>query len=122
MQKIHFIIILTIITLLACNNNPKKNNQTSKIKKSDTIDLYLFKEKNGWGYNILINGKTYIHQPIIPGIEGLYPFPDKQTAIKTGELMIKKMIEKRMMHPTISLKELDKIGIDTLLIHNENEY
>jgi methylase of polypeptide subunit release factors len=67
----------------------------------------LFKNGNGWGYDILVNNKPYIHQPFIPALEGQVPFGDKESARKTARLVVDKL--KNHKSPGITREELNSI-------------
>ncbi len=67
-------------------------------------------KSQGWGYDIYINDKKLIHQPIIPAIPGNNPFKTEKDALKTGLLAVDKM-KKSGSLPTLSVKELDSLGI-----------
>ena len=51
----------------------------------------VFESEGGWGYDILYNNKTIIHQPFIPAIDGKKPFSTKLLAEKTSRLVINKL-------------------------------
>lgn len=40
----------------------------------------LFRSGCGWGYDIVCNGRTVIHQPFMPALPGNAPFPDRRSA------------------------------------------
>lgn len=63
-----------------------------------------------YGYNILLNGRIFIHQPHIPAISGHKGFAKMQDAQKVAELVIHKL--RQNLIPSISLEELDSLGID----------
>ena len=44
----------------------------------------LFRSGGGWGYDIVYNGKAVIHQPYIPALPGMNPFPDRHSARKVA--------------------------------------
>ena len=66
-----------------------------------------FKSEQGWGYDILIKEKIYIHQPFMPAVEGEVPFKSEKAAEKTAKLMIKKLKHHKV--PSVSREELQKI-------------
>jgi len=70
------VIILTAVTLTI---------------RGRSFNIELYRSGQGWGYDILRNKKVYIHQPFIPAFEGQVPFSTRQSAIKTGRLVIKKI-------------------------------
>jgi hypothetical protein len=69
------------------------------------IDVY--KSGQGWGYDILVKNKLYIHQPFIPAVEGQVPFSDKQSARKTGMLVIRKLKNHKI--PSVTKEEIKSI-------------
>jgi hypothetical protein len=69
------------------------------------VDIY--KSGNGWGYDIIKNNKSYIHQPYMPVVEGQVPFSNKQSARKTGRLVVKKI--RNHKSPAVTREELKSI-------------
>lgn len=70
-----------------------------------TVDVY--KSGQGWGYDVLVNKNVYIHQPYIPVINGQMPFPDKNSAKKTGRLVANKLRSHKA--PALTKEELTGI-------------
>ena len=64
----------------------------------------VFKSEGGWGYDILYNNKTIIHQPFIPAIDGQKPFSTKLLAEKTSHLVINKLRNNKS--PRLSVGEV----------------
>ncbi len=64
----------------------------------------------GYGYDILINGERYIHQTNIPAVSGNQFFVSMQEA-KTTAMYVCYKIQNNIMPPTISVHELDSLGI-----------
>jgi hypothetical protein len=69
--------------------------------------LKVIHSGDGWGYEIRINNRPYIHQPYIPAVEGNLPFSDKKTARRTGRIVIEKL--KDHQPPGLTREEIDKI-------------
>ena len=68
----------------------------------------VFRTSNdGWGYDILVNKKLFIHQESIPALGGSQPFPNPELARKTALLIINKM--KNGAPPTVTTFELKHI-------------
>ena len=67
-------------------------------------NIELFKSGNGWGYDILKDNITYIHQPYIPAVAGQIPFPEKKSARKAGRLVIKKI--RNHQSPALTQEEI----------------
>jgi hypothetical protein len=81
-------------------------------KNSNSISIIQsipFKTENGWGYNILVNDKIYIHQEYIPAINGKQSFQSRLEAQETGILVIKKIKKGQM--PVIKTKDLDSLKV-----------
>ena len=76
---------------------------------SQVYSLQVIKLPNGWGYDILKYNKPYIHQTIIPAVEGVMPFPDENSARRTGMLVLEKIHENKS--PRITEKEIDSLRI-----------
>lgn len=56
---------------------------------------------NTWGYDILLNGKLYIHQPMQPGVVGNNGFITRKEAAYVAKLVIEK-IKKKIFPPTVA--------------------
>ncbi len=81
-------------------------------QKDSNIEYLTFEVENGWGYDIKINQKTFIHQDVIPAINKSIPFNSKEDAEKVAKLIIEK-IKKKEMPPAVSKKEIHQLGINT---------
>lgn len=67
-------------------------------------------QASGFGYNIMMDGHTFIHQPSIPSIQGNKGFHSIQQAEKTANFVIYKLTH-NMMPPSVTPKELDSLGV-----------
>ncbi len=82
------------------------------ILQKENIQLQTFKTATGWGYEILKDDKVYIHQEIIPAIEGFKSFITKEEAEKVGNLVIQKIKNKQGGGlPQITNEEIDSLQI-----------
>lgn len=77
------------------------------IRRGHSYDVELFRNGNGWGYDILKDGRTLIHQPYIPAIEGEIPFSSEEEAGKTARIVVKKLRKKQI--PSVSREEMEKL-------------
>ncbi len=97
---------------------PQENVTDSQFPQihSDNIEVKTFEVKDstgkskGWGYDIFVDSKRMIHQPIIPAISGNNAFKTEKDAQKTGALAAEK-IKTTGSLPTLSVKELDSLGV-----------
>ena len=88
---------------------PSFNSQSLEVKPFEVKDT-LSGKSLGWGYDIYVDGKRNIHQPILPGVPGNQHFSSKKDATITGTFAVNKMKQTGGL-PTISIKELDSLGI-----------
>ena len=93
-----------------CTNYTQQKISNKSIVPTDTIYYKTFKTEHGWGYDIFVNGKLYIHQASIPAVSGNKSFAKEEYAAKTAEMVIDK-IKKHILPPAISIKELDSIKV-----------
>lgn len=66
--------------------------------------------KNTFGYDILIDGRPFIHQPHIPCIPGNEGFTSKEKAQKVAEFVVKK-IRKNEVPPTVTMNDLQAMNV-----------
>jgi hypothetical protein len=86
-------------------------SEALSVKSDFSIEVFENKDgTGGFGYDLLNGGKVTIHQPHIPAVSGTSGFSSKEDAEKVGNLMLLK-IQKGIMPPTITVEELDSLGI-----------
>lgn len=118
---------LPVFGMMGCMPNESKNETSNEAVtqtspgynqfKNSKITVEVFKvdsiETNGsrgWGYDIMIDEKLYIHQPNIPAIMGNNGFSSEENAKKAGEFIVNK-IRNNIMPPSVSPEELDSLGV-----------
>ncbi|HMJ70738.1 MAG TPA: DUF4907 domain-containing protein [Cyclobacteriaceae bacterium] len=67
-------------------------------------------EDEGYGYDVYADGKLLIHQPGIPGQQGIKGFRTKADSEKVVRLVVKKLKNKEMP-PTVSEEELRELKV-----------
>ncbi len=83
---------------------------------SQNVEVKTFEAKDekgkstGWGYDLFVDGKRTIHQPIIPAVPGNSAFATEEDARKTGQLAADKMKITGSL-PTVLVHDLDSLGI-----------
>jgi Domain of unknown function (DUF4907) len=70
----------------------------------------IFTEQQGWGYQLLDNGKVFINQPHIPAVQGNKGFSSEEKAIICAEFALMK-VDEGMIPPTLTKIELDSLGV-----------
>jgi Domain of unknown function (DUF4907) len=64
---------------------------------------------SGWGYEILVDHKTFIHQEYIPAIVGKKAFLTKDDAMRTAGLAVEKLVHGKQ--PAITKNDLITLKI-----------
>jgi hypothetical protein len=71
------------------------------------INYKIFQTEGGWGYDIIVKKKIFIHQESVPSFTGEKAFVTKEQAEKVAELIINKI--KRKQPPAVTTFELRQI-------------
>ena len=79
-------------------------------RRQNHYEVQVVRNPSGWGYNILNNGKPFIHQPTIPGVPGMVAFSSQEQARQVGERVVEK-IEQTEALPTLTHEELRQLGV-----------
>lgn len=100
-----FVFLFVLILAFSCSQPADKDNN-KKRKASEIISVQPFRidSLKGWGYEIVLGNKVYIHQENIPALEGNRVFTSREDAMKTGNLVREKMIANKP--PTLSKEEV----------------
>lgn len=96
---------------LAIDTTPKPNPYINSKVETQVFSNDTTKDKNlgGFGYNILIDGKMYVHQPHIPAVAGNKGFTSLGAANRAAAFVAYK-IKNNIMPPSITEAELDSVG------------
>ncbi len=120
MANYTFIFLVLITLLCSCQGDspaPEIAPPDTTTTATETVEpveqnysIELLEGENGWGYNILLNGKAFIRQPNIPAIPGNQGFDSKEKAQKTADFVLNK-IKNGIMPPSTSKEELENLGV-----------
>ena len=97
--------VLSLIVIIGFSAKPDKTDHKNMV----LIESATFQVPGGWGYNILVDRKIFIHQQTIPSIAGNKIFLTKQDAEKTSNLIIQKITDKKL--PSITKNDLDSLQV-----------
>ena len=104
-------ILLTIKFSSESTEVEATKSKPKNLSEAADIQLKIISSENEtFGYNILVNDKTIIHQPNIPAVSGNQGFQTREDAKKVGKLVIQKLRNKKFP-PTITVDELDSLGV-----------
>ena len=73
------------------------------------VELKAIQTPRGWGYDILTNGRPYIHQNIIPDIKGEHGFQSKEEALAVGQKVYERLVANQI--PVISIEEMRQLNV-----------
>ncbi len=76
------------------------------------VQVLAYRTSSGWGYEIEVEGKVFIHQDNIPAVQGNKSFQSADDALKVGTLVLDKM--KNNKKPVITVDELKAMGIKNM--------
>ena len=113
MTKQKMLWLAAVLSVACCIIIVTKNNQKAKHQLSYTV----FKSKNGWGYNILVDTSILIHQAVVPIMQTQSGFGKEQQAQQAAALVLQKL--KTHKEPTINNAELQAILLEKDLAANE---
>ena len=104
------IIFLPLFCANPSENKKASENENVQELKNDSIGISVkpFQIDGGWGYDIYIDGKRYIHQPHLPAVGGNQPFATELQAKKVGAFVADK-IGRGIMPPSVTPAEVDSL-------------
>jgi hypothetical protein len=115
----YLFLSFAVYLIVSCNDAQsnkkdlkKEDSSESNALKTESFEYEMktiYSEEQGWGYQILKNGKTLINQPNIPAVQGNKGFSSKKNAEKTGQFVLSK-IQKGQFPPMVTPEELDSLG------------
>ncbi len=89
---------------------PSQNVEVKTFEVKDDPSTGSGGKSKGWGYDLFVDGKRSIHQPIIPAVPGNSSFKTEEDARKIGQLAADRMKITGSL-PTILVHDLDSLGI-----------
>jgi len=105
MKYLLIIAISFSILMISCHNV----DNSEEVAASREVKLSYFETVYGWGYDIKINGKDYIHQENLPCQCGREGFKTKEKAALAAEFLKEKIINNDRFI-TVSKTQLDSLG------------
>ena len=103
------VLVLLVVAYFLYQNFHKEKEVPNPYENSE-ITAVAIEGENGWGYDVLIDGNIYVHQPTIPAVGGNKGFKSETDAKMAADLVIGK-IRAGILPPTVSVEELQAIGV-----------
>lgn len=104
MKKRRFLISTAAAVVLVCSATAIV---VASRQDRDEYRSVVFRSGNGWGYDIFHGQDKIISQPVVPGIPGNIPFPDRKTARTMAETVTGKL--SRGEYPGLDIREAERI-------------
>ena len=106
MTKRHNIIVLIIAFIVSVGIWIKALNKNNS-KKKNQLSAKIFEGLNGWGYDILVDDSSFIHQEYIPVIAVKKGFAKKKEAEMAASIVLQKLQQNKL--PTLTTFDLQQI-------------
>jgi hypothetical protein len=84
------VVMAALVTFSACQNrqaNPPTTNAEEKIP----LQFATYRTPQGWGYDILVDRKVFIHQDFIPAMQGKMGFDSEAKAELAARTVMRKL-------------------------------
>jgi hypothetical protein len=105
-KRIYIVVgVIFILIIIGFSVKTAKTDNDRMLK----VESVLLSNASGWGYEILVDHKIFIHQEYVPAIVGKKTFLTKEDAMKTAGLVIEKLV--RGKQPTITKNDLTVLKI-----------
>ncbi len=109
-KRVLLILIIAVAMLITASAVMlSKKNRSNTDPNMVPVALHTFKMTDGWGYEVLVDKKIFIHQDCIPAISLYKRFRTESEALSIGNLLIDKI--RKGKKPTISLAEINEAHI-----------
>jgi len=119
------VLIILVLVFVSCEDAiPKEspNNEGVTLtdkpveaekgeKNSSVYEVRTVENASGWGYEVWQDGAMVIKQEHIPAVQGIRAFSSQEQAQKAAEI-IKAKLDQGIFPPTMSMAELQSIGVD----------
>ena len=101
------ILLSACFIMPACQNNTA-NSPAATAQQKVPLEFATYRTPQGWGYDILVDRKVYIHQDFIPAVQGRMGFDSEAHAEIAARAIMNKM--KKGEKPFITPAELKALG------------
>lgn len=106
-NKSFFVVVVLALLVVEFKYSVLDDNSAADDRLS--VKVLSFRTTSGWGYEIRIDDKPFIHQDYIPAIQGNKSFQSPEDALKVGNYLLEKM--KNRKRPFVTIDELKGMKI-----------
>jgi hypothetical protein len=109
----HRFALIAVLFLLSLSSRGQEATQfpSTDEHRAAALTYRIIDAPNGtYGYDILSNGRLFVHQTNVPGLPGNEGCRTREQAEQLAALVITK-VQKGEMPPTVTTEELKELGI-----------
>ena len=100
--------ILTFLVLSLTFQCGGEGTESERASQAESINCFPVEVEGGWGYEIYVGGKKYIHQPYLPAVGGKQPFANKAEALAVGNFVRSKLL-RGITPPSVTTAQVDSL-------------
>jgi hypothetical protein len=101
---------LLAASLMAIGSCQNSTDSTASDKDKLPITDSIYRSGTGWGYNVYVDHKLYIKQPLIPAVQGRQYFKTEEDATKVATLVITKIMQHHFP-PRVDIEEMKQLHV-----------
>ena len=105
----HHILVLLAALLIAAGSAFYILTVKKSAPPAHHLHYSTFKTDHGWGYDIMVDDRIVIHQPMQPGKSGYDGFPTEKEAATDAQNVIESI--KSGTHPFFGQKQTQRPGV-----------
>ena len=119
----HIIILSIVFAFFVSCKNENSTQQIINANDSAIITTEVVDLDSGYGYTIYKDDKIFIHQTMIPAVNGYFLFSTTDDAQKVADYVAGIMSRKAGL-PSITVEELDSLGVldSTILEYQKYDF
>ncbi|HTI94446.1 MAG TPA: DUF4907 domain-containing protein [Puia sp.] len=100
-----------LVLLCSCRGTDRPAREVRTLAADSVYEVRVYATQgSGYGYAVYRHGRKMIDQPHIPVVQCLQAFATEMDARRVAGL-VKRKLEENSFLPTVSLQELDSLGI-----------
>ncbi len=119
----YIIVLIAFFSLFISCKNENNTQQIINANDSAIITVEVVDLDSGYGYNIYKDDRLFIHQTMIPAVNGGFMFSTPEDAQKAANYVAYIMSQKAGL-PSVTIEELDSLGVlsDTILEYQKYDF
>jgi len=104
-------VVALLLLICSCRGTDRSAQEVRTLAADSVYEVRVYATQgSGYGFAVYRQGLKVIDQPHIPVVQYLQAFATEMDAGRVAEL-VKRKLEENSFLPTVSLQELDSLGI-----------